>query len=305
VRGNSLRALFPALGVLALVGVVAVASTGSTPTGDAGARAPAESILDTIISFMLVALIPAAAILVYGLMQREAIAREIASGRYRRMSFLGFAVFMVLLTLVFYFRLRDWNPPQFVDEIGEQAFPSEQPAVPEPGKEGTTYDAEFAWIPVLVLLGLVAVAAAALFLSARRQKAALGRDDETIAEALVSALDDSLDDLRAETDPRRAVIAAYARLERVLAAYGRPRLDFETPQEFLVRILPGLDVDRRSVRRLTGLFMRAKFSQHEVDADMKEEAIGALAQVRDELRASAEARERAAVPSLRAGEGPA
>ena len=33
-------------------------------------------------------------------------------------------------------------------------------------------------------------------------------------------LDETLDDLRAETDPRRAVIAAYARMERALAAFG-------------------------------------------------------------------------------------
>ena len=39
-------------------------------------------------------------------------------------------------------------------------------------------------------------------------------------------------------------------------------------------------------RRLVDLFVRAKFSQHEVDERMKDEAIGALQHVRDELRAA-------------------
>jgi hypothetical protein len=83
------------------------------------------------------------------------------------------------------------------------------------------------------------------------------------------------------------VIAAYARLERVLAAHGEPRQDADTPEEHLARVLGHLDVDRRAVRRLVDLFVEAKFSQHHVDARMKNEAIGALEQVRDQLRVAA------------------
>lgn len=46
-------------------------------------------------------------------------------------------------------------------------------------------------------------------------------------------------------------------------------------------------MDTRLVRRLTELFTRAKFSQHVVDETMKQEAIEALAQIRDDLRAAA------------------
>jgi hypothetical protein len=42
------------------------------------------------------------------------------------------------------------------------------------------------------------------------------------------------------------------------------------------------------VRRLTLLFERAKFSSHEVDATMKEDAIATLASLRAELEADAE-----------------
>ena len=75
---------------------------------------------------------------------------------------------------------------------------------------------------MLVVLGLVAIAVVAAAVALRRE-ARLRLRTRAIAEELAAVLDDTLDDLRAETDPRRAVIAAYARLERVLAAHGLPR----------------------------------------------------------------------------------
>ena len=99
-------------------------------------------------------------------------------------------------------------------------------------------------------------------------------------------LDESLDDLRAEPDPRRAVIAAYARLERALAAYGLPRDPAEAPLEYLSRMLGELSVSARRPRGSPTLFERAKFSQHEVGPEMKEQAIDALEQVRDDSAAA-------------------
>jgi hypothetical protein len=99
-------------------------------------------------------------------------------------------------------------------------------------------------------------------------------------------LDETLDDLRAEEDPRKAVIAAYARMERALAAYGLPRSPSEAPDEYLQRIFADLDVSRLSTSRLTALFSWAKFSGHDVAPEMKQEAIEALEAVREELRAA-------------------
>ncbi|OFW70942.1 MAG: hypothetical protein A2Y55_01390 [Actinobacteria bacterium RBG_16_68_12] len=297
--------LLPAVAVLALVAVVAVAATGSTPSGSTDTRMPADVLLDTIFSLSLVLLIPAAAILVYGLMQRKAIAREVASGRYRRTGLLGFLVFALLFAGGMYWRLRDWQPAPSEDEIGEPVFPgSDYPSTPVPGSSEAPYEPEFAWLPVLVVLGLAALGVAAAFLAARRRASSL-EADAVVAERLADVLDDTLDDLRAETDPRRAVIAAYARLERALSAHGFPRRRAETQQEYVARILDDLDVDRRSVRRLTDLFTRAKFSQHDVDVGMKEEAIAALEQVRDELRTAEARRAELRAEALRAREEPA
>ena len=53
-------------------------------------------------------------------------------------------------------------------------------------------------------------------------------------------MSDAIDDLEAEPDARRAVIAAYARMEGVLARHGLRRCPSETPLEYLRRILLGL-----------------------------------------------------------------
>jgi hypothetical protein len=286
MRGNGARVVLPALGVLALVGVVAIASTGSTPGGTGNTRRPADYFLDTFFSLWLVALVPATALLIYGLMQRKAIAEEIASGRHRRRGFGFFLVFAALFAAASYFGiLHGYWHPLGADPEGTPLINGRPRSGPvTPGDFENTYQAEFAWLPVLVVIALAGAGLVAWYLSVRRQQAAARR--ETVAETLADAIDETLDDLRAEPDPRRAVIAAYARLERALAAYGFPRRTSETQEEHLARILGDLDVETRSILRLTDLFTRAKFSQHEVNAEMKDEAIAALVQVRDELRAA-------------------
>lgn len=284
MRGRAAGVALPALVVLALVAVVAIAATGSTPSGGDGTRPPSETLLDAIFSLGLVAVALGAVLLVYGLTQRKAIAREVASGRYRRTSLVSFLAFFGVFMAFSYWRLSLWEPPA-PEEEQELAFPGQTPR-PETTTgvdDPAPYEPSISWLPIAVVVGLVVAAAVAYVISERRAQRGR-RPREDLAEQLALVLDDTLDDLRAEADPRRAIIAAYARLERVLAANGVPRGAAETPDEYLPRVLAGLELDARAVERLTALFTRAKFSQHDVDTAMKEEAIGALEQVRDELR---------------------
>ncbi len=108
---------------------------------------------------------------------------------------------------------------------------------------------------------------------------------EDPAEAVAQILAETVDDLRDERDPRRAVIAAYARMERALAAFGIPRRRSEAPSEYLGRALEELSASASSAARLTRLFEWARFSDHPVEPDMKQEAIEALEAVRAELAA--------------------
>jgi hypothetical protein len=147
--------------------------------------------------------------------------------------------------------------------------------------------ARLRWDEILLIVALLGGVGVLVVVTRPRARPLLSR--ERPQEAVAAVLDDSLDDLRNEPDLRRAIIAAYARMERALAAAGLPRRPSEAPFEYVERALGELDASAEAVHRLTGLFEWAKFSQHEPEPAMRDEAIDALAAVRDELRAPAQA----------------
>lgn len=102
-------------------------------------------------------------------------------------------------------------------------------------------------------------------------------DQRTATEA---AVDVSLDALRSEPDPRRAVIAAYAAMERALSGAGLGRRRSEAPMEYVRRVLTEQTRAPEEVRTVTDLFQVAKFSHHTVDEDMRDRAIKALERIR-------------------------
>jgi Domain of unknown function (DUF4129) len=291
-RNSAARALAPALIVLALIGVVAIAAAGSTPSGSNVVRAPHGSVVDTILTLFLVAAIPALLIYVYGLLY----AYEFSAKPAKAGNMLYPAVTVILVALLAYVWLRSRNSAE--EPIGEEEFPGGalQPGPEQPGV-GSTHEPEFVWWAVLVLAALVVAGFAIWYVTLRRQVRRLAGD--TVSGALALMFDETLDDVRAEKDPRRAVIAAYARLERVLALHQLGRRPAEAPHEYLSRILPRLELERGSVRQLTELFTRAKFSPHDIDARMKNDAIEALTTVRDELRAADERRRERQLAALR------
>ena len=280
MRGRATRVALPALIVFALVAVVAVAATGSVPRGSNESRAPSATFLDTLFTLGIVAVVAGGVLLVYGLMQRKAIARQIASGRYPRFTLASFLLSVgVLVVVVWLFKNPDGRTN--VDEEGLFGG-STLRNTPSDTEQIRSYEPSVSWISIAVV-GLVVVAAVAFVTSRRRARR--GRTPRIdLTQELAVVLDDTLDDLRAEADPRLAIIAAYARLERVLAANGVARHASETSDEYLVRVLHDLELTPDAIGRLTALFREAKFSHHGVDATMKESAIAALEQVRDELR---------------------
>jgi hypothetical protein len=151
-----------------------------------------------------------------------------------------------------------------------------------PASSKNLRDARIRWNEVVIVLIIVGGIGAYAVLS-RPQRRAL-RTVRRSRRALAAALDESLDDLRSDPDVRRAIIAAYARMERALAYAGLPRAPAEAPYEYLERSLVELDTSSDGARRLTDLFERAKFSHHEPAESMRDEAIDALVAVRDELR---------------------
>ena len=281
VRGT----LLTFLGVVAALAIVAVAARGDTPIGQAGTRRPADGLLDVLLSFFLLLMGFGVVLFCYLLLLRkDVIVQQQALGKRKQRRFASLLVLAAfLIALFFVVRYRAENPGGL--RIPTIELPPDADGTGANVDEGR-YQPEFALIPVLIVSALAASGLAAAWWSAKARKRARGFDETTLAEALSDVLEETLEDLRAERDPRRAVIAAYARLERAVGAYGLPRRPAEAPLEYLGRMLGELSVSRPAVRRLTLLFERAKFSQHEVGLEMKEQAIAALQQVQEELRAA-------------------
>jgi hypothetical protein len=112
-----------------------------------------------------------------------------------------------------------------------------------------------------------------------------GRRDRgpAAAQELAAAVEESLSVLQAGLAPRAAVIAAYARMERVLAAAGLARGGPEAPREYLSRVAPHLAGREGAARQLgeaattlTGLFEEARYSPHEIGEDARRAALRAL-----------------------------
>ncbi len=141
------------------------------------------------------------------------------------------------------------------------------------------------WVTALIVVAVLAIAAGFVLRGVRFRKrpSPLAK----LAEQLQEVVGEGLEELEADSDPRRAVIAAYARMERALARVGLPRARHEAALEYLDRLLALLDARGPAARRLTELFQLAKFSDHVIDGGMQREAIRALAELRDELRARA------------------
>lgn len=289
--GSTKRTLGVAAAVLALVAVVAIASSGSAPTGGIDQRRPSEGLMDSAISILLVLM---AVAVVGSIVLLSFFGRYTADGegRARRGHRHAMLLFLATVTCVSLAMLLIAERSDRLGGIfGRSASGPRGRSSADPVTPGSGYQPEFALWPVLGVIALVLVALAAWWLSARAKRAADDTPPWTPAEALSDVLAATLDDLRSEVDPRRAVIGAYARMERSLAAVGLPRGASEAPEEYVVRVLRDLPVSERGMARLTSLFAWARFSSHDVYPEMKDEAIGALEQVQKELEAAEAERE--------------
>jgi hypothetical protein len=155
--------------------------------------------------------------------------------------------------------------------------------------QGHAATAQFQWLPALIVGSLLFVAVASIVAAIvwKRMRGDDWEREAALSAALGEVLADTLDDLRAEQDPRRAVIRAFARMERTFAAHGVAREPAETPRQYVERALDQLGVSSASVRQLTQLYERAKFSRLEIDEGMQADAIDALAGLRAELEPEA------------------
>lgn len=283
------RLVLSGAALTALLAAVAVASHAHRPGGGSGGGSShAPRLLFEYTASVLFVLLPVGAIIVLwvaSLGRRQRLLQKQGGPRRQFMSLLMICLIAVPAALVTRHYLHYDSARQQTN-----ARPGLTQVAGGGGKRKQA-DAQFQWLPALIVGSLLVAGAGgmvALVVWKRRQGAQWEREAE-LAAALDEVLADTLDDLRAERDPRRAVIRAYARLERTFAAHDVTREPHETAREFVDRALDRLGVSSFAVRRLTLLYERAKFSSHEIDARMKDDAIEALAGLRAELEADTEA----------------
>jgi uncharacterized membrane protein YidH (DUF202 family) len=265
---------------VALIATVGLASRAHTPAGGGHPRTISQDVLlEYLLLFFVGLAVVVLPVAIYMFVTGREEERPTLPARKNWMVAVFFS--MIVISVVAVLLLRYLH-----DHHGARDNPVSQLAGLAKHGSSTAGAVRFDWGPVIVVstLAVVALGAAAWFAFERRR--VQQRRSEPPAVELALALERTIADLRAEPDPRKAVIAAYAQMERALAEAELPRRPAEAPREYLGRVLPAIGASTASVERLTELFERAKFSPHAIDAAMKEEAIDALESLRDELRSA-------------------
>jgi hypothetical protein len=279
---RSARLALFAFAVLALLAIVAFASRSGLGHGSHAQPTPGYvSYAFTAFLILFVLAIPVAA---WGFMMQ---ARE---GGFERKSFktrviqnlLTVAMIAGIILVVLYIKRHHGHifGNSGLQNAGQNLKNAQGP------QRVSKYAPHFQWVVFWIAAVCLGATAVGFYVSRRRRKRRSPGPlpDLTMAEDLVTSLNDAIDDLEAEPDARAAVIAAYARMEGVFARHGLRRRPSETPLEYLRRILLDLTARADAVALLTSLFEQAKFSRHAIDTTMKRDAIGALQEIRDDLQ---------------------
>ncbi len=183
-----------------------------------------------------------------------------------------FAVLAGVVVVVAWPYVQVALPAGWIHETGRGWFPSDV-------VHHTT--ANLTWLViVLVVAGLVAIGILiAWLLPARRDHERIpdAQKSETLDEQTLNGItDETLRAVTRERDPRRAILACYALMERGLAIHGVPRNADETALEYLRRLLELAGTPKDPLRTLTALFHLAGFSTQPIDESMRETALSAL-----------------------------
>jgi Domain of unknown function (DUF4129) len=170
-----------------------------------------------------------------------------------------------------------------------EATPPDPPAAPE--AESNVID--YLIPPMLVLMTLIVVGTAIASRRQRRVAPYYSTDEDVVGERATPAAADSLaraaevglaeiGDLSRE--PREAIIACYAAMERELTRVpGAVPQDFDTPSEVLARAVDHHALRADSATELVELFEEARFSPHVMTEAHRDAAVRVLERVLAEI----------------------
>jgi hypothetical protein len=139
------------------------------------------------------------------------------------------------------------------------------------------------WPVIAGMVIAVAVVVAMTVRSRRRRDANRSRGPSPRLARLLDSLAAGQAALTSSADPRTAIIACYAAMERGFAAAGSAPADADTPAEVLARAAGAGIIRSSSPDVLTGLFRRARYSAEPMTSADSGAAASALAQMRQDL----------------------
>jgi LPXTG-motif cell wall-anchored protein len=272
--------------MVVLLVVVAMAARGGHPgtSGRVTTKPVPNTLQDSFVTLLAIAYIAVIVAIVVGVFRYRGRWHDPHSKWLK--NFVLVLILMSIATAIGYYAITHGHLREHAQKVQRaqagrrQTRPRHLPANPVPERE-----AHFQWPLALGMGGLLLLGGVWIYVRRRRELAPIA--GVTLESDLFEMIEASVDDLRREPDARKAVIAAYAQMERTLTRHGLARRRAEAPLEYLGRVLRALHVGEDAVQTLTNLFEYAKFSPHAVDATMKEQAIDALLAVRDDLQTEA------------------
>ena len=265
--------------LVALLVVVSVAAR----SGDHGRAMPGGSLASAAghhaAVWVLLVVGPIAGVLGLGVFLYSQVVRrrDPALAVMRRKARRRLLVFVAIaIALEIYYLRTGHNPLSFLHIRNPLANVSPPPPAKghphaaAPGNGFATVDWAIAGVTWLLIV-------AAVIVVYRRMR----RTEELEDGAAPLELEDDLPDtrlarLRAEKDPRRAVIGAYALMDGLMADRALGRRRSEAPVEYLGRMTLAGYGRITALGRLTRLYARARFSTHPVDTGMQAEAVDAV-----------------------------
>jgi hypothetical protein len=134
----------------------------------------------------------------------------------------------------------------------------------------------FGLVALATALGFFAIALVVAFGDRILWWGATTPPDDEITFPVAEVVEESVDDLRTDPDPRRAIMGCYRKFERVAADSRLARRPWWTPAEFMAEALRGLPAPPTAVATLTSLFELARFSHHALGGRERDLAIEAL-----------------------------
>ncbi|MBO0678529.1 DUF4129 domain-containing protein [Mycolicibacterium sp. S2-37] len=218
----------------------------------------------------------------------------------RTLAILAAVAVVWLVTVMFLMRLRGWidlpepPPPQGSDEP-QLPLTGRDPADPAEPPPGATGGVSIFGYLAAATAALIVLSAVATTLGRRRQPApepepepAEASAPVTGSQSLARAAERGLAEIGdLSREPREAIIACYAAMERELEkSPGAMPLDSDTPSEVLARAVQRRLLRADSATELVDLFEEARFSPHVMAEEHRDAAERVLRHVLGELQAT-------------------